>query len=52
MFSILFKFRVEIQMKVQNKKIIVNQHVDNHFSNVLHCGFESLSVIRDVLIVD
>jgi hypothetical protein len=39
-------------MKVQNKKIIVDQHVDNHFSNVLHCRFESSSVIRDVLIVD
>jgi hypothetical protein len=39
-------------MKVQNEKIIIDRHVDNHFSNVLHCHFESLNVIRDVLIVD
>jgi hypothetical protein len=39
-------------MKIQNEKIIIDQHVDDHFSNVLHCHFESLSVIRDVLIVD
>ncbi len=39
-------------MKVQNEKIIIDWHVDNHFSNVLHCHFESSSVIRDVLIVD
>ncbi len=29
-------------MKVQNKKIIIDRHVDNHFSNVLHCHFELL----------
>ncbi len=39
-------------MKIQNEKIIINQHVDNHFSNVLHCRFESFNVIRDVLIVN
>ncbi len=39
-------------MKVQNKKIIINRHVNNHFSNVLHRRFESLNVIRDVLIID
>jgi hypothetical protein len=39
-------------MKIQNEKIIVDQRVDNHFSNVLHCRFELLSVVRNVLIVD
>jgi hypothetical protein len=34
------------------KKFIVDQHVDDHFSNVLHYRFESSSVIRSVLIVD
>jgi hypothetical protein len=48
----MFKLRVKIQMKVQNKKIIIDWHFDNHSSNVLHCHFESLNVIRDVLIVD
>jgi hypothetical protein len=52
MLAILLEFRVKIQMKVQNEKIIINRHVDNHFSNVLHCHFESSNVIRDVLIVD
>ncbi len=39
-------------MKIQNEKIIIDQHVDNHSSNVLHCHFESSNVIRDVLIVN
>ncbi len=52
MFSILLELRIEIQMRIQNKKIIVNRHVDDHSSNVLYCDFESSSVIRDVLIVD
>jgi hypothetical protein len=39
-------------MKVQNEKIIIDRHVNDHFSNVLHCRFESLSIIRDVLIID
>ncbi len=39
-------------MKIQNEKIIVNRHVNDHFSNVLHCRFESLSVIRNIVIVD
>ncbi len=39
-------------MKVQNEKIIVDRHVDDHFSNVLHYRFKSLSVVRDVLIID
>ncbi len=52
MLAILLELRVKIQMKVQNEKIIIDQHVDNHFSNVLHCHFESLNVIRDVLTVN
>jgi hypothetical protein len=39
-------------MKVQNEQIIIDRHVDNHFSIVLHYHFESLNVIRNVLIVD
>jgi hypothetical protein len=39
-------------MKIQNEKIVIDRHVDDHFSNVLHCRFESLSIIRRVLIVD
>jgi hypothetical protein len=52
MLSILLELRIETQMKVQNEKIIIDQHVDDHFSNVLHCRFESSNVIRDVLIID
>jgi hypothetical protein len=52
MLAILLKLRVKIQMKVQNKKIIIDRHIDNHFSNVLHYHFESSSVVRDVLTVD
>jgi hypothetical protein len=52
MLSILLVLRIEIQMKIQNEKIIVDRHVDDHFSNVLHCRFESSSVVRNVLIVD
>jgi hypothetical protein len=37
-------------MKVQNEKIIIDQHVDDHSSNVLHCYFEWLNVIRDVFV--
>ncbi len=39
-------------MKIQNEKIIVDRHVDDHFSNVLYCRFESSNVIRAVLIID
>ncbi len=52
MFSILLELRIETQMKVQNEKIVIDRHVDDHFSNVLHCRFKSSNVIRDVLIVD
>jgi hypothetical protein len=52
MLAILLELRVKIQMKVQNEKIIINRQIDNHSSNFLHCHFESLNVIRDVLIVD
>ncbi len=50
--AILLEFRVKIQMKVQNEKIVIDRHVNNHFLNVLHRRFESSSVIRDILIVD
>ncbi len=49
MFSILLKFRIKTQMKVQDEKIIVDQHIDDHFSNVPHYRFESSNVVRDVL---
>ncbi len=52
MFAILLEFRNKIQMKVQNEKIIIDRHVDDHFSNVLHHHFKSSSVICDVLIVN
>ncbi len=49
---ILLEFRIKIQMKIQNEKIIVDQHDADHFSNILHCRFKSSNVIRNVLIVD
>ncbi len=52
MLSILLVLRIETQIKIQNEKIIIDRHVDNHFSNVLRCRFESSSVICSVLIVD
>jgi hypothetical protein len=52
MFAILLELRIKIQMKVLNEKIIVDQHIDDHSSNVLHCCFESSSVVLNVLIVD
>ncbi len=52
MLAILFKLRVKIQIKIQNKKIIIDRYIDNHSSNIPHCHFESSNVIRDVLIVD
>jgi hypothetical protein len=52
MLAILLELRVKIQMKVQNEKIIIDRHVDNHSSNVLHCHFKSSNVILDVLTVD
>jgi hypothetical protein len=52
MLAILLELRIKIQMKIQNEKIIVDRHVDDHFSNVMHCHFESSSIIRNVLIVD
>ncbi len=52
MLAILLELRIKTQMKVQNEKIIIDRHVDNHSSNVLHCHFESSNVIRDVLTVD
>jgi hypothetical protein len=39
-------------MKIQNEKIIIDRHVDDHFLNILHRHLKSLNVIRDVLIVD
>jgi hypothetical protein len=39
-------------MKVQNEKIIIDRHVDDHSSNILHRHFESSNVVRDILIVD
>jgi Fe-S cluster assembly ATPase SufC len=39
-------------MKIQKKKIVINRHVNNHFSNVLHRRFELLNLIRDILIID
>jgi hypothetical protein len=52
MLAILLELRVKIQMKVQNEKIVINRHVSNHSSNVLHRRLESSSVVRDVLIID
>jgi hypothetical protein len=52
MFSILIELNIEIQMKIQNYKNIINQHVDDHFSNVLHCRFKSSNIIRDDLIIN
>ncbi len=52
MLAILLELRIKIQMKIQNEKIIINRHVDDHSSNVLHRHFKSSNVICDVLIVD
>ncbi len=52
MFAILLELRIKIQMKIQNKNFIIDRHIDDHSSNVLHCYLESLNVIRDVLIID
>ncbi len=52
MFAILLELRIKIQMKIQNKKNIIDRHVDYHSSNVLHYYLESLNVIHDVLIVN
>jgi hypothetical protein len=52
MLAILLEFRVKIQMKIQNEKIVIDRHVNNHSSNVLHRRFKLSNVIRDVLIVD
>jgi hypothetical protein len=52
MLSILLVFRVEIEMKVQNKNIIIDEHFDDRFSYVLQHFFESLNVMNDVLIND
>jgi hypothetical protein len=51
-FSILLVFRVEIEMKVQNQNVIINEHLDDHFSYILQRFFESSNVIDDVLIDD
>ncbi len=52
MLAILLELRIKIQMKIQNEKIIIDRHVDDHFLNILHRHLKSLNVIRDVLIVD
>jgi hypothetical protein len=52
MLLILLVFRVEIEMKVQNKNIVFNEQFDDHFSYVLQRFFESLNVIDDVLTDD
>jgi hypothetical protein len=52
MLAILLELRVKIQMKIQNEKVVIDQHVNNHFSNVLHRRFKSSNVIRDVLIIN
>jgi hypothetical protein len=52
MFSILFIFRVEIEMKIQNQNVIIDKHFDNYFSYVLQRFFELLNVIDDILIDD
>jgi hypothetical protein len=51
-FSILLVFRVEIEMKIQNQNVVINEHFDDHFSYVLQRFFESSNVIDDVLIDD
>jgi hypothetical protein len=52
MLSILFVFRIEIEMKVQNQNVIIDEHLDDHSSYVLQRFFESSNVIDDVLIDD
>jgi hypothetical protein len=52
MFSILLVFRIEIEMKIQNQNVVIDEHLDDHFSYVLQRFFESSSVIDDVLIDD
>ncbi len=52
MFSILFVFRVEIEIKIQNQNVVINEHFDDHFSYVLQRLFKSLNVIDDVLTDD
>ncbi len=52
MLSILLVFRVEIEMKIKNQNIIIDEHFDDHSSYVLQRFFESSSVIDDVLIND
>jgi hypothetical protein len=52
MFSILLVFRVEIEMKIQNQDVIIDEHFDNHSSYVLQRLFESSRVIDIVLIDD
>ncbi len=52
MLSILLVFRVEIEMKIQNQNIVIDEHLDDHFSYVLQRLFESSRVIDDVLIDD
>jgi hypothetical protein len=52
MLAILLELRVKIQMKIQNEKIFIDQHVNNHSLIVLYRRFKSSNVIRDVLIID
>jgi hypothetical protein len=52
MLSILLVFRIEIEMKVQNQNVVIDEHFDDHLSYVLQRFFESSSVIDDVLIDD
>ncbi len=52
MFSIFLVFRVEIEMKVQNQNVVIDEHFNDHFSYILQRSFKSSSVIDDVLIDD
>jgi hypothetical protein len=52
MLSILLVFRVEIEMKIQNQNIVINEHFCDHSSYVLQRFFESSNVIDDVLTDD
>jgi hypothetical protein len=52
MLSILLVFRVEIEMKVQNQNVVIDEYLDDHSSYVLQHFFESSRVIDDVLTDD
>jgi hypothetical protein len=52
MLSILLVFRVEIEMKVQNQNVIIDEHFDDYFSYVLQRLIKSSNVIDDILTDD